>query len=105
MPVKRAGEIVKVFAQPFGEARFRSIATVLTAADGAWRYVARPRIRTSYLASWNGGHEPRDRRSACGPAVSLRGTAAGRFATRVIGAPSFAGRFVQLQRLTSAAAG
>ena len=38
VPVKRAGEAVTVFAQPFGEGSFRSIATVLTAADGTWRY-------------------------------------------------------------------
>ena len=55
VPLKRAGETVIVFAQPFGEGSFRSVATVLTGADGTWRYVARPRIRTSYLASWNGG--------------------------------------------------
>ena len=76
VPIKRAGEVVTVFAQPFGEGSFRSIATVLTAADGTWRYLAKPRIRTSYMASWNHG---RSRATAVGvrPAVSLRRTAAG----------------------------
>lgn len=101
VPVKRAGETVTVFAQPYGEGSFRSIATVLTAADGTWRYVARPRIGTSFLASWNGG---RSGATAVGvrPAVSLRRTAAGLLSTRVAGAHSFAGRRVQLQRRTAA---
>ena len=101
VPVKRAGETVTVFAQPFGEGSFRSIATVLTAADGTWRYVARPRIRTSYLASWNGGRSGATE-VGVGPAVSLRRTSAGLLSTRVTGARSFAGRFVQLQRRTAA---
>ena len=37
VPTRRAGETVVVFAQPFGEGSFRSVATVLTAADGSWR--------------------------------------------------------------------
>jgi len=101
VPVKRAGETVTVFAQPFGEGSFRSIATVLTAADGTWRYIARPRIRTSYLASWNGGRSGATV-VGVGPAVSLRRTSAGLLSTRVTGARSFAGRFVQLQRRTAA---
>ena len=90
-----------VFAQTFGEGSFRSIATVLTAADGTWRYVARPRIRTSYLASWNGG---RSGATEVGvrPAVSLRRTSAGLLSTRVAGVRPFAGRFVQLQRRNAA---
>jgi hypothetical protein len=100
VPIKRAGETVTVFAQPFGEGSFRSIATVLTAADGTWRYVARPRIGTSFLASWNGG---RSGATAVGvrPAVSLRRTSAGLLSTRVAVAHSFAGRRVQLQRRTA----
>jgi hypothetical protein len=101
VPVKRAGETVTIFAQPFGEGSFRSIATILTATDGTWRYVARPRIRTSYLASWNGG---RSGTTTVGvrPAVSLRRTAAGLLSTRVTSAHTFAGRRVQLQRRTAA---
>ena len=101
VPLKRAGEVVTVFAQPFGEGSFRSIATVLTAADGTWRYLAKPRIRTSYMASWNRGMSSA---TAVGvrPAVSLRRTATGLLSTRVRGARSFAGRVVQLQRRTAA---
>jgi phosphodiesterase/alkaline phosphatase D-like protein len=101
VPIKQAGEVVTVFAQPFGEGSFRSIATVLTAADGTWRYLAKPTIHTSYTASWNRGMSSA---TAVGvrPAVSLRRTAAGLLSTRVAGARSFAGRVVQLQRRTAA---
>ncbi len=101
VPLKRAGEVVTIFAQPFGEGSFRSIATVLTAADGTWRYLAKPVIRTSYMASWNRGMSSA---TAVGvrPAVSLRRTATGLLSTRVRGARSFAGRVVQLQRRTAA---
>jgi hypothetical protein len=101
VPVKRAGETVTIFAQPFGEGSFRSVATILTATDGTWRYVARPRIRTSYLASWNGGRSG-STEVGVRPAVSLRRTAAGLLSTRVTGAHTFAGRRVQLQRRTTA---
>ena len=97
VPTRRAGETVIVFAQPLGQGSLRSVATVLTAADGSWRWLAKPRIRTSYAAQWAGALSAA---AVVGvrPAVSLRRTASGRFATRVIGARSFAGRGVQLQR-------
>jgi hypothetical protein len=101
VPVKRAGEVVAVFAQAFGGSSFRSIATVLTAADGTWRYVAKPRIRTSYLARWNGGMSAATT-VGVRPSISLRRTSAGLLSTRVAGLRSFGGRSVQLQRRTAA---
>jgi hypothetical protein len=100
VPTNRAGEVVIVFAQAFGEATFSPIATVLTTGGGAWRYLAKPRIGTSYRASWNGGLSPA---AAVGvrPGVSFRRTAPRTFATHVFAPRSFAGRVVQLQRLTS----
>jgi hypothetical protein len=92
---------VTIFAQPFGGGSFRSIATVLSAADGSWRYLAKPRIGTAYMASWNGGMSAATT-VGVRPAVSLRRNAAGLLSTRVVGARSFAGRFVQLQRRTAA---
>ena len=99
VPTLRAGEVVIVLAQAFGEAAFSPIATVQTTAGGAWRYLAKPRIGTSYRASWNGGLSPA---AAVGvrPGVSFRRTK-GAFATRVFGGRSFTRRVVQLQRLAS----
>ena len=97
VPTRRAGETVTIFAQPLGEGSPRSVANVLTAADGSWRWLAKPRIRTSYAAQWAGALSAP---SVVGvrPAISLRRTASGLFSTRVRGARSFAARGVQLQR-------
>ena len=97
VPTRRAGEVVALLAQRYGETAFTTIANVVTAADGTWRYLAKPAIRTSYVASWNHGSSPATT-VAVRPAVSLRRRADGRLATRVVGGRSFAGRFVQLQR-------
>ena len=97
VPTRRAGESVILFAQRLGDGSPRSIATVLTVADGSWRYLAKPTIQTSYVASW-GGSQSAAAVVAVRPAVSLRRTASGRLATRVTGARSFAGRVVQLQQ-------
>jgi hypothetical protein len=99
VPTRRAGEVVTVLAQQLGESSFRSIASVTTGADGTWRYLARPRIRTAYAAGWGGGQSPA---AVVGvrPAVAFRRTATGVLSTRVVGARSFAGRIVQLQRRT-----
>jgi len=100
VPTRRAGETVIVFAQPLGEGSPRSVATVLTAADGSWRWLAKPRIRTSYAAQWAGALSAA---SIVGvrPAIALRRTATGAFSTHVTGARSFAARGVQLQRRTA----
>ena len=91
-----------VFAQPLGEGSFRSVVTILTAADGSWRYLAKPRIRTSYAASWNGGLSAQQI-VGVRPAIALRRTATGasRRASPVRGRSS-RGRLVQLQRRTAA---
>ena len=96
-PTGRAGEQVTLFSQPFGGGSFRSIATLITGDGGAWRYLARPRIRTAYAASWQGGLSPS---TVVGvrPAVSFRVDTRARYATRVVAGRSFAGRLVQLQR-------
>ena len=96
-PTGRAGEQVTLFSQPFGGGSFRSIATLITGDGGAWRYLARPRIRTAYAASWQGGLSPS---TVVGvrPVVSFRVDTRARYATRVVAGRSFAGRLVQLQR-------
>ena len=100
VPTNRAGEVVVVLAQALGEPTFNPIATVTTTTGGVWRYAAKPRIGTSYRASWSGGlTQPAP--VGVRPAVSFRRVARGKFATHVLAGHSFAGRIVQLQRLTS----
>jgi hypothetical protein len=96
----QSGETVTVYAQRFGESSFRSIATVLTAAGGAWSYAAKPSIRTEYEASWKTAPSSP---VAVGvhPLVSLRALTGGRFSTHVSAGRSFARRYVKLQRLSA----
>jgi hypothetical protein len=95
----QSGETVTVYAQPFGESSFRSIATVLTTAGGTWTYAAKPSITTDYEASWKTAPSPH---VAVGvhPFVSLRALKGARFSTHVAAGRSFAGRYVKLQRLS-----
>jgi hypothetical protein len=98
VPSARAGEPVTILARPLGRPA-SAIATVLTADGGVWRHTVRPRLRTSYTASWN-GLLSRARTIGVRPAVSFRRVGVARFTTRVVAARSFARRVVQLQRRT-----
>jgi hypothetical protein len=94
------GVPVTMLAQPFGESTPRTIATVFTGAGGGWTYLARPLIQTAYQASANGG-------ASAGitvgvrPAMSLMRITRGRLSSHVTGSTSFAGKLVQLQRLSN----
>ncbi len=101
VPTARAGESVTVFAHRFGAGSPTAVATVITGNGGLWRYLARPTIRTSYVAHWN---DATSRAIVIGvrPRVAFRRVARNRFRTRVLAARSFRGRLVKLQRRTSA---
>jgi hypothetical protein len=101
VPTGRANETVTIYAQRWGAGSPAAIAAVITGAGGTWSYLARPGIRTSYTASWNGATS-RAATIAVRPAVLFRRVGAARFRTRVFGARSFARRLVKLQRLTAA---
>ena len=101
VPTARQGEPVTVFAQRFGAGSPAAVVTVGTDSAGVWRFLARPSIRTAYLASWNG---VTSRQVVIGvrPRIIFRRVGGTRFRTRVIAARSFAGRRVRLQRRTTA---
>jgi hypothetical protein len=101
VPTRRAAEPVTVFAHNFGAGSPTAVATVISADGGVWGYLARPKIRTSYLATWNGVTSS-GIVIAVRPRVVFRRVGRARFRTRVLGARSFAGRRVKLQRRTSA---
>src|SRR5207248_2419548 len=91
----QAGVSVTILAEPFGQSAFAPVATVLTGANGAWTYNARPTIRTMYEASANGGTSAAATIGAQ-PAVSLRLITGARYSTHVsAGSTSFAGKIVQ----------
>jgi len=99
VPTHQANEQVVVFAQPYGEGSFRSIATVLTGVNGTWEYLVAPKIGTAYEASWRGGMSA-PMSIAVHPRLTLTRLASGHLVARVIAARSFAHRIVQLQRRT-----
>jgi phosphodiesterase/alkaline phosphatase D-like protein len=93
---KQANASVAVFASRLGTGSFTAVATVLTGAGGGWSLSVKPPIRTTYKALVGGGTAVTT--VSVRPAVSLAARSNVRFATRVSGTRSFAGRVVQLQR-------
>ena len=93
----RQGEPVTIIERPVGgEARIHPNAA-LTSTTGVWRYVARPKVRTSYQA------QVRGRTSAIvtvvvQPRLRLGRVAPGKFSVRVYASRSFAGRYAFVQR-------
>ena len=100
VPTHQAGEQVVIFAQSYGGGSFQSKSTVLTGANGTWAYIAKPGIDTAYEASWrNGMSAPVS--IGVHPSIALRQTAKKTFVVKVAAGRSFAGRLVQLQRLSN----
>jgi hypothetical protein len=97
VPTHTAGEQVVVFSKPYGVASARSVATVLTGANGVWTYLARPQIATAYQASWRSGLSAAAT-IAVHPRVTITRYRNGHFFIRVSGAHGFPHRVVQLQR-------
>jgi hypothetical protein len=100
VPSRNAGEQVTIYAQAYGRGSPVSVATILSGAEGAWSYLAKPRIGTQYQASWSGALSVP---TVVGvhPAISLRRLTSGKLLTHVAGIASFGGRIVQLQRKTA----
>lgn len=97
VPTHAAGEQVVLFAQVYGRGSFSSVATILTGAGGTWSFVARPRIATSYQASWHGGLSPAVS-VGVHPRVALARLRNGHFLVHVSAGRAFVYRVVQLQR-------
>lgn len=96
IPSQRAGERVIITARRFDASEYKSLATVRTSKGGRWRHEARPRIETAYRARW--------RRTVSAvirvlvmPDVRLD-VRSGILETRVVGARSFRGRNLVLER-------
>jgi hypothetical protein len=100
VPTRRPGESVTVFAERYGARSPVSVSTVDTGEGGVWVYLARPSIRTTYVAS-SAGVTSREMVIGVRPRVRFHRVGRARFGVRVLGTRSFAGRRVKLQRLTS----
>jgi plastocyanin len=93
------GDIVTVYAQPFGQASFVKLNDVQTTTNGVWDLVTSPQILTSYKATWK-GHTSAVIMVAVSPHLSLA-RIGNWFVTRAQAAKSFSGHWVYVQRLNN----
>lgn len=92
-------ETVQVYAQPYGQASFALVATVLTGPGGAWSYATKPEALTFYKARW-GNRESVVATIGVAPSISLRKIGSW-WVVKAVGARKFSRRSVQVQRLNS----
>ena len=99
----KSGETVTIKSEPFGKSVLSDLATASTTTRGAWSYAAKPTIETTYQASWmtTTSHTVTVK---VRPLVSLKlvGATSGTFSVTVTGERAFTGKYVLVERLTSA---
>jgi hypothetical protein len=100
-----AGQTVTVLDQPSGASTFTALGSVSTTAGGQWSDAVKPTIETAYKASWM-NQTSSTATVKVRPMITLAvvNRNGGTFSTKVTGARSFAGKFVLVQRLSSAGA-
>jgi plastocyanin len=94
---RAAGETVTIDAMECGKTAFTRIATITSAANGAWSSPAKPALNTVYEARWKNTKSAQLTEKVT-PMVSLKRIRAGRFSASVTAAQSFVGKHVVLQR-------
>lgn len=97
---QKAGEIVTLEAQSYGQNGFAKLADLTTTTGGAWSYSAKPTIRTVYESKWGNKTSPQ---ATVGvhPLVAFHVLTGSRFSTKVAAGRSFAGKVVRVQRRSS----
>jgi hypothetical protein len=98
----KAGQSVQVMAEAYPATSFSALGSpVTTTAGGQWSDVVKPTIQTSYEATWKNATSPTVTVKVRPLiALTLVRLATGTFSTKVTAARSFAGKFVNVQRLT-----
>jgi len=92
-----SGETVTIDAKECGKTAFTRIATITSAANGAWSSPAKPALNTVYEARWKNTKSAQLTEKVA-PTVSLKRLRVGRFSATVTAAQSFVGKYVLLQR-------
>jgi len=93
---RKAGQSVTVLGQPYPQASFVEMATVVTGPSGAWGFTTTPTILTAYQARFRGFYS---QRVTVGVRPKITFSYAHRYmSTRVTAGTSFTHRFVYLQR-------
>ncbi|HUY07033.1 MAG TPA: hypothetical protein VMU99_07235 [Acidimicrobiales bacterium] len=95
----KSGVHVTVMSEAFDQTAFSGIADVTTGNGGAWSFSAQPTVRTTFKAQTSSGSSS-PVMIGVSPRVYLNVVSGGRLSTRVVGAISFAGHVLQLQRLS-----
>jgi hypothetical protein len=99
---KKAGETITLVQLPFGQTTKQVIATLQTAAGGAFTYTVTPSVNTTYQAQWPGKSES-SVTVQVQPMIKLPFVSkSGYFHFYVTAGTSFAGKTVFLQRYTLA---
>jgi plastocyanin len=94
---QRPGEQVTILAQPYGQASYAQVTTVITTAGGIFDFIVKPTVLTSYQVRWRAAaSQPISVQVR--PKITLLPGRRGWFLTRVTADRSFAGRWVYLQR-------
>jgi plastocyanin len=91
------GETVTIDGMQCGSTAFARVASVTSAANGAWSSPVRAAVNTVYQATWRNAKSVQ-LTAKVAPRLSLRRTRAHRFAATVTAAQGFVGKFVLLQR-------
>jgi hypothetical protein len=100
----KAGQSVQVMAEASPATSFSTLGgPVTTTAGGHWTDVVKPTIQTSYQATWKNATSATVTVKVR-PLITLVKLATGSFSTKVTAARSFAGKFVNVQRLTTTGA-
>jgi hypothetical protein len=97
---QRTGQTVTVEQQECGKTSFSRLATVTTTSGGAWSFVAKPTLNTTYRAKFKSSTST-PVLVRVSPVVKLRKLALRRFSVAVTAAQSFQGKFVYFQRYRS----
>jgi hypothetical protein len=99
----QSGQKVDILAQPFGLSTMSALSTVDTANGGQWTFLTKPTIQTTYQARWKGETSSTidvKVRPAITLALVSRNARIGTFTTTATAARPFAGKFVNVQRIT-----
>jgi plastocyanin len=91
------GQSVSVEAMECGKTAFSPLATVTTAANGAWSSAVKPAMNTTYQASWT-NKKSQQLVERVAPALTLKRVRRGKFTASLTAAQSFTGKFVTVQR-------
>jgi plastocyanin len=91
------GDVVSIWAQPFGQMSFVKVQDVQTTTNGVYDFITSPQILTSYKATWK-GKESAVINVAVSPRLTMSRVRSWFVARAQAPAKSFGGRWVYVQR-------